>query len=170
MAGRGRRGGRRRAKVDWMPIEDEVAIGALAADAEFTIIDSEIEHKGTGAAYSSGALVGLRAWVSCNPDAAVLSPPHVHCLLLPAGLAIPATGSEANKKNAEKFFWWQLMLRPATGAGTSNYFYSDVQIKTARRFDQSDRLLLRLHNTDEGVAFGAQGSAASLIDVYVRED
>ena len=152
-----------------MPIEEETGLGNLAGDAEFTVIDSEIEHKGTGVAYSSGALVGLRAWISCHPGAAVTSPPHVHCLLLPAGLAIPATNSEANKKNAEKFFWWQAMLRPAAGAITSTPFFAEVQIKTARRFDQSDRILIVLHNTDEGLAF-ASGVAACLIDVYVRED
>ena len=173
MAGRGRRGGRRRAKVDWMPVEDEVALANLASDGEATLVDSEIEHKGTGVAYSSGALVGLRAWVSVDVAALISSPPHIHCLLLPAGLAIPATSSEANKKNAEKFFWWQKMLSPtgaiSATAGTHIY-YSEVQIKTARRYDQSDRLLLRVHNTDESSPFGASGFGAALIDVYVRED
>ena len=139
MAGRGRRGGRRRAKVDWMPIEDEVGLGALAGDAEFTLVDSEIEHKGTGTAYGSGALVGLRAWMSIMPAAVIQSPPHVHCLLLPAGLAIPATNSEANKKNAEKFFWWQAMMKPVGDPTTGIMYYAETQIKTARRFDQSPK-------------------------------
>lgn len=154
-----------------MPIEDEVALGAIAADAEGTLIDSEIEHKGTGAAYGSGALVGLRAWISVLPNAVLQSPPHVHCLLLPAGLAIPATSSEANKKNAEKFFWWQLMMDPQAAVGSSSQIFGGaVQIKTARRFDQSDRLLVIVHNTDESTAFGASSFGAALIDVYVRED
>ena len=153
-----------------MPIEDEVAIGAVAADAEATLIDSEIEHKGTGVAYSSGALVGLRAWMSVFPGQAVQTPPHVHCLLLPAGLAIPATTSEANKKNAEKFFWWQVMMKPTDPSQAGTTYYSEVQIKTARRFDQSDRLLIIVHNTDEGTAFAAGAFASALVDVYVRED
>ena len=153
-----------------MPIEDVVALGALTADGEGTLIDSEIEHKGTGVAYSSGALVGLRAWIDCFPAATIEAAPHIHCLLLPAGLAIPATSTEAEKKNAEKFFWWQTMMKPATLQGTSTVYFAEVQIKTARRFDQSDRLLLRLHNTDEDTAFGAASKAAALIDVYVRED
>ena len=153
-----------------MPIEDEVAIGAIGGDAEATLIDSEIEHKGTGVAYSSGALVGLRSWISVNPSAVVLSPPHVHCLLLPAGLAIPATSSEANKKNAEKFFWWQAMMSPTSFSQTAVIYTAEIQIKTARRYDQSDRLLIIVHNTDETVAFGGAASAAALIDVYVRED
>ena len=153
-----------------MPIEDEVSVASLAADAESTVIDTEIEHKGTGVAYSSGALVGLRAWLSVYPAASVAAPPHFHCLLLPAGLAIPATVTEANKKNAEKFFWWQTMLRPTGLLNAANMFYQEVQIKTARRFDQSDRLLLIVHNTDEDTAFAAGAFAAALIDVYVRED
>ena len=153
-----------------MPIEDELVIGAVAADAEATLVDSEIEHKGTGAAYSSGALVGLRAWIQASPQATIDTAPHVHCLLLPAGLAIPATSSEANKKNAEKFFWWQAMMRPTGNMGPNAAYFAEVQIKTARRYDQSDRLLVILHNTDENTAFGAAARAATLIDVYVRED
>ena len=170
MAGRRRRG--KRSQVDWMPIEDELVVGAVAADAEVTLVDSEIEHKGTGVAYSSGALVGLRAWIQCVPQVLIDTAPHVHCMLLPAGLAIPGTGTEADKKNVEKFFWWQGMMRPSGASGiTAGFmFFMEVQIKTARRFDQSDRLLIRLHNTDENTAFGATARAAALIDVYVRED
>lgn len=153
-----------------MPIEEENNIGAVAADAEVTLVDSEIEHKGTGTAYSSGALVGLRAWINIHPAVIINSPPHVHCLLLPAGLAIPATSSEANKKNAEKFFWWQSMMKPSGADGADAMYFNEIQIKTARRFDQSDRLLIRVHNTSEVTAFAAGAFAAALVDVYVRED
>ncbi len=153
-----------------MPVEDEVALGAIAADAEGTLIDTEIQHQGTGVAYSSGALVGLRSWIAVMPGATLQTPPHVHCLMLPAGLAIPATVTEANKKNAEKFFWWQVMVMPVSTPGAGNIYTAEVQIKTARRFDQSDRLLLVVHNTDESTAFAAGAFGAALIDVYVRED
>ena len=47
--------------------------------------------------------------------------------------------------------------------------FSYKHIKTARRFDQADRLVVQLHNRD-GSGFGAAAESNVDIDAYIRED
>lgn len=157
--------------VDWFPIYDEDAdIASLAADGELTMIDVEIENRGTGVAYGSGAVVGLRMWSYVGPESDLASEGLVlHAMILPAGLAVPSVKSPTLMKRAEKFYWFTLPLR-ANGVQAAGVVYvGEVHIKTARRFDQGDRLVVVVHNLSSG-SLGAGAESETTIDAYVRED
>ncbi len=157
--------------VDWFPIYDEDAdIASLAADGELTVIDVEIENRGTGVAYGSGAIVGLRVWCTVDPESDMAGEiPVLHCMILPAGLAVPSVKTATLMKRAEKFYWFTLPLFPGhqDAAGTHNQ--NEVHIKTARRFDQGDRIVFVIHNQASG-AYAAGAESAMIVDAYVRED
>ncbi len=172
MAGRGRRGRTAKKQTDWIPFQDQVALAALAADLEATLLDIEIENRNTGVAYGSGALVGLRVHMSVNPEGAVEAPPVVTLMILPAGLAIPSIVTDATLKSSEMWIWARKTLDSSLGAGSSSnvVFSGDMVLKTARRYNQADRLVIRVHNADEAIAFGAGANGFVQGHVYARED
>lgn len=157
--------------VDWFPIYDEgQVIASLGADGEVDLVDVEIENRGTGVAYGSGAVVGLRMWVTLQTDSATTDEaPIVHVMILPPGLAVPSVKTAPLMKQAEKFYWFTLPLTFIGESGTDLFWGGSVHIKTARKFDQADRLVAVLHNPDAGV-FGASAVNSVIIDAYVRED
>lgn len=160
--------------MDWYPISDDVAVASLLADSQATVLDAEIENRNTGVAYGSGAIVGVRIWMSVKPEALIEAAPHFHVMIVPAGLTIPTLNTDAQLKQNELFHWFMGMLDAPSGDPTTASVWalrpSPLRIRTARRFNQADRFVVVMHNTDESVAFGAGARASVLVDAYVRED
>lgn len=158
--------------VDWFPIYDEdVDVASLGADGELAVIDVEIENRGTGVAYGSGAIVGLRLWSSVVANVNTEEPPVLHAMILPAGLAVPSVKTATLMKRAEKFYWFTLPLEIKVGVMAElaeQMFGASVHIKTARRFDQGDRFVLVIHNP--GGVYASTAESLTTIDAYVRED
>ena len=172
MAGRGGRGRTAKKQTDWIPFQDEVALTSLAADSETTLLDIEIENRNTGVAYGSGALVGFRSFLACNPETQLNSNPVVALMILPAGLAIPSIVTDATLKSAEMWIWARKALgyRGGPGSTTTGFYEGELVLKTARRYNQADRIVLRIMNTDENVAFAAGATGMVAGHVYARED
>lgn len=169
-------GGRRTSKpgaTRWFPIEKNEAatLDALAADGEGVIADVEIEDRGTGIAYTGGAVVSYRLWCDIKPEAVLESMPNLHVFIVPAGEDIPSVATPTLLKQSQHMHWAMTKFKGGiTGDMTSASVLSlFMQINTARRFRQADRFVVVIHNAG-AVAFGAAAVGSILVDAYVRPD
>lgn len=162
---RGRTGG---GSVDWLPSGAYlVAFNAVALNAQTTLLDQVIENVSNSQDYDSGAVVGLRAWLALYHGSAQLTPSEFVCMVLPSGMTVPPAITPANKKANEKFIWFQGFLEIPQGALTTGVQMKAVEIRSSRKFDQGDRVVIVLIN--RGVATAATGVGSALLDLYVRE-
>lgn len=170
MAGRGRTAKR---GTKWFPIDEveESTLDALAAGGAGALCAVEIEDRGTGNAYTRGAIVSFRLWADVKPEAAIEMMPNLHVFILPAGESIPSIASAAAIKQAEHFHWAQ---KPFTTMGAipaaDNMWSVFLEITTARRFRQGDKFYVLVHNRDPSVAFGAAAVGSIVVDAYVVTD
>lgn len=155
--------------VDWLPCSAyRVAMNATASDAQVTILDQVIENVSNSQDYSSGAVVGLRAWLTHYPGVAATTSAEFVALLLPSGMAVPACITPANKKANERFIWFQGLLEPNGTSSVTMVESKAVEIRSSRKFDQGDRLVIVFINRN-GAATAAGGLGSACVDVYVRE-
>ena len=146
-------------------------IDSLAALAQGTIVDIEIEDRGTGVAFGAGAVVSFRIWADVKPEAVVETAPELHVFIVPAGEGIPAIASDAQLKQSQHFHWAMKKFSSVSAdPAATAVFFMEMEIKTARRYRQGDRFVVQLKNADSAVAFGAAAVAGILVDAYVRPD
>ncbi len=168
--------GRRTSKpggTRWFPISEvEVdTLDALAASTQAIIADVEIEDRGTGVAYTGGAVVSYRLWVDIKPEAVIEMGPTIHVLIVPAGETVLSLVTAALLKKAEHQHWAMMKLVPSSGdPAVTSIWTGMLEIKTARRFRQADRFVVVMINKDDSVAFGAAAVGSILVDAYVRPD
>ena len=151
--------------------EEETTLDSLAGGAQAVLVDTEIEDRGTGVAYTAGAVVSFRLWVDVKPEAVIEAYPRLHVLVVPAGEGIPSLTSESSLKQSEHFHWAMIKLSLfGSVIDASTHLSSFLEIKTARRYRQGDRFVVVLVNMDSSIAFGAAAIGSVLIDAYVRPD
>jgi len=156
------------AGVDWFcPQGARGAVASLAAGAAVTALDAAISDAKTSQAYGAGVLVGLRAWITVYSGNAPLGAVEAYCMILPTGMAVPALLTEANRKTAERYLWWSAQITYT--AASTTLFQREIVLKSVRRFDTADRLVLVVINRGTA-AFSAAGACDTMIDAYVRED
>ncbi len=156
--------------TDWFPhFVSSGTTASLGVGGEVTIVDIEIENRGTGVAYGGGAIVGMRLWLSVDPGADLLGGhPVAMVMIIPAGLAVPSLNTVSELKQAESFEWFWFPLMAKAGEGIAVTYSGEAHIKTARRFKQADRVIVLVMNNSQ-VAFDAASDVALVMDAYVKE-
>jgi len=160
--------------VDWFCPGSDVAsaIGAVAAGAQFVISDDALVDANSGQAFDAGAVVGLRAWLRVYTGASIGGqPPAFVGMILPVGLGVPTVSTHAQRKANERYIWFKGAMKHSAIDGVSaiTVFQHDLELRSARRFNTNDRLVIVGVNRSGG-AYNAGATAWAEIDAYVRED
>lgn len=153
--------------VEWFTPSGNIAVGAVGAGAESTLIDVVIDEPTTGDLYG-GTIVGGQVYITLDAAVAITKTPSVWLLLLPSGLPVPACGTELARWQQQDFHWIASMFTLATSAGSRSLQWA-FKLATKRSFNRGDRLVAVIRNNDV-VGFGAAATARFEIDAYLVLD
>ena len=91
-------------------------------------------------------------------------------MILPAGLAIPSIVTDATLKAAEMWIWARKVLLSDARSDVNIFYAGELVLKTARRYNQADRIVFRVQNSDETTGYAAAAIGFIAGHVYARED
>lgn len=169
----GQRQYREKKKKDWVFQEGSIITAAvLAAGAQETETQHQLEHPTTSEDYGSGTLEGLRLTVTIDPGAADINiPPEVVFLKVPLGGSVPTINTNASMKANEDKIWLvgkaKHVLKAAAGSLRAMFVY-EANPKTARTFQKGDTFTVVVINRD-ATSFANPHTVETCMEVYCVE-